>query len=478
MESQTLVKPASSQSSSPASAWQRFNDKLDTGSEGFGPVRGTLSFKRIGMIWLASNLVVTTMLTGTLFVPGMSFGAAISLIIAGTVVGAMVLVLVGTIGARTGLATMALTKGAFGIKGSYFTVGANVFILMGWSWVQAMLAGVTVNYLVEQATGFSNPALFSVLCELLVVALAIFGHAGITKVEPWLGLLILAIMGYVFTVAFTSQPVADFIALPADNSLGYSGVLVFDIVVSTAISWTVLSADFMRLARTPRAAIAGTSFGYIVSTVLAMTLGATAITYVILTGGEATPFDPTVVVSSFGTPLAIVILLSTLATNTMAVYGMVLSVVGAQSKRKIRFVPTALVLGSISVVGASWLALLNQFTEFLTLIGALFVPVFAIMIVDYYLVNRGFYGRDILREDGGKHWYTRGVNWVAVVIWVLGAVASFMMTNIWVSPIGATVPTFILAGGSYYLWAWATGRVVRVKRKSEHLMDLPETEDA
>lgn len=43
--------------------------KLNLTADSSGPVRGSLSLGRIGMIWLAANLVVTTMLTGTLFIP-------------------------------------------------------------------------------------------------------------------------------------------------------------------------------------------------------------------------------------------------------------------------------------------------------------------------------------------------------------------------------------------------------------------------
>ncbi|MFC4224099.1 purine-cytosine permease family protein [Lysinibacter cavernae] len=454
------------------SIWQRMNNRLDENSEGHGPIRGTLSLGRIGMIWLASNLVVTTMLTGTLFVPGVTFVEALIFIVLGTVLGAIVLVAVGTMGTRTGLSTMSLTRGSFGIKGSFVPVAANVVILMGWSWVQAMLAGVTVNYLVAEATGFSNPILFSVLCELVVVALAIFGHEGISKVEPWLGLVILAFMGYVFTVAFTSSPIAEYVAIPADKALGYTGVVVLDIVISTAISWTVLSADITRFAKTQKGAVLGTGIGYIVSTVLAMTLGVVAISYVILNGGEAVSFDPTIVVASFGAPLAIVILLSVLATNTMAVYGMVTSIVNAQSKRKIRFLPTALVVGFISIFGSSWLALLDQFTAFLTVIGSLFVPVFAIMIIDYYVINKGFYGKDILNENGGgRYWFKRGINWAAVIIWAACATLSFMLTYVWVSPIGATIPTFIVTVILYLSWSLATKRMVTERTPSTHLLD-------
>ena len=125
------------------SLYRRLDQRLQAQSEGGGAVRGTLTLPRIGMIWLAANLVVTTLLTGTLFVPGLDYATALTMIVLGTLGGAVVLSLVGNIGTRTGLATMALTRGAFGTRGSLLPVAANVIVLMGWSWVQAMLAGIT-----------------------------------------------------------------------------------------------------------------------------------------------------------------------------------------------------------------------------------------------------------------------------------------------------------------------------------------------
>ncbi|MGS0686285.1 purine-cytosine permease family protein [Nakamurella sp. GG22] len=424
------------------SLYRRLDQRLQAQSEGGGAVRGTLTLPRIGMIWLAANLVVTTLLTGTLFVPGLDYATALTMIVLGTLGGAVVLSLVGNIGTRTGLATMALTRGAFGTRGSLLPVAANVIVLMGWSWVQAMLAGITVNYVVEDLTGFSSPVLFSVLCQLIVVVLAIFGHDGIAKVEPWLAVLILIIIGWIFVVAFGAYSPDQFQAIPVDESLELSPVIVLDIVLATAISWTVLSADFNRFARSSRAGILGSGIGYTLSTVIAMTLGATALGYVILSGGDAVAFDPTVLVAVFGAPLAIVIFLSVMATNTMVVYGMVTSVVNAKVGGRARFLPTAVVLGVISIAGSTWLALLDQFTSFLSIIGAFFVPVFAIMIVDYYVVKRAAYTRDLLAAHGGRYWYSGGVNWPAVSVWVLGAGASYLMTFVWPSPIGATLPVF------------------------------------
>lgn len=455
--------------------YQRLDAHLQQNADGFGPIRGSLSTRRIGMIWLAANFVVTTLLTGTLFVPGVSFASALAMIVLGTVIGAVVLTLIGNIGTRTGLPTMAITRGAFGTRGSLLPVAANFIILMGWSWVQAMLAGVTVNYLLEPVTGFSSPILFAVLCQAIVVCLAILGHEGIAKVEPWLAVVILAIMAYVFVTAFTTFNSAEFVALDVDESLGFTNFTVLDIVVATAISWTVLSADFNRFAKSTRAGIIGSGIGYTLSTILSMALGVTALGFVILSGQPAAPFDPTVIVAAFGTPLAIVIFMSVMATNTMVVYGMVTSVVNAQPRWKLRFLPTALVVGVISVLGSTWMALLNQFTDFLFVISAFFVPVFAIMIVDYYIIKRCSYTRDILRERGGSYWYAAGVNWSAVAVWVVGALVSYVLTYLWPSPVGATMPAFAI---SFLLYFALTIRDRRRSggRPSRHLTIMDEAE--
>ncbi|UOR03472.1 cytosine permease [Leucobacter allii] len=419
---------------------------LDGQDDSAGPVRGTQSLLRIGMIWLAANLVVTTLLTGTLFTPAVSFGTAALMIVIGTLLGVVVLVLIGNMGTRTGLPTMALTRGSFGIRGSLLPAAANLIILMGWSWVQAMLAGVTVNALVAEATGFYHPMLFSALCQAIVVVLAIFGHTGISRVEPWLALVILVVMGFVFAAAFGAFSPAEFAAIPVDDSLGGTPFITLDMVIATAISWTVLSADMNRHAKSSVAGVVGSGIGYTLSTTIAMLLGLVAFSTVLLRGHDATPFDPAVIVAEFGWPLGVVIFLSVMATNTMVVFGMVTSVVNAQSRWRLRFLPTALVLGIISVIGSTFLGLLNQFTDFLFVISAFFVPVFAIMIADYYLLKRRSYSRQILHErPESRYWYLGGVNWIAVVVWVVGAGLSYLLAYVTPSPVGANIPAFAIS---------------------------------
>ncbi len=256
------------------------------------PAEGSMGLGRTFMLWLAANMVVTTLLTGTLFVPGITYATALLVIVLGTLIGVTVLVLVGTIGTRTGLPTMILSRGAFGRRGGHLPALFNLIILMGWSWVQALLAGITLNYVIADFTGFSSPVLFAVLCQTLVVVLALLGHAGIQRVEPWLAVVMLIVAASVFFTAFREFGLSGFLEIPEQPDVGMTAAIALDVVVATAISWTVLSADFNRHAITQRAGIVGTTFGYTASTVISMTLGATALGYVFLRGGRDNKFRP------------------------------------------------------------------------------------------------------------------------------------------------------------------------------------------
>src|SRR5918999_1555640 len=371
----------------------------------------TMGFGNTIMVWLAANMVVTTLLTGTLFVPGILYLQAILIILLGTLLGVGVLSLVGCIGTRTGLPTMVLTRASFGIRGGTFPALLNLAVLMGWSWVQALLAGIAVNSAVETLTGFSNVPLFTILCQSLVVLLALFGHQGIERVEPFI-------------------------------AAGMIAAIAFDVVVATAISWTVLSADFNRNAKTQLGGISGTVIGYTTSTFLAMSLGATAAAYAQLRGGAAQGFDAALLVENFGIAAAVVVFLSVMATNTLVVYGMIMSFLNLRPQSG--FVGPALVIGLVSIIGALWQGILDRFLGFLLLIGTFFVPVFAIMLADYWILRRGSYSVGDVLGRGRDYWYTGGFNLPAWVAYVVGAGLALYWTRISPLSFGATVPVFLI----------------------------------
>ena len=245
--------------------------------------------------------------------------------------------------------------------------------------------------------GRLEPVLWAVLCQTIVVILALWPQRH-RAVEPWLAALILGIMAVHLHVAFTTSRRAS----PRHPGRRVDRVHADPRARRGDRDGDLVDRALGRLqpARVSKAGIIGSGAGLHPLDGHLDVIGATAIWYsVVLAGGEAIPFDPVTIVEPFGWPLAIVIFLSVMATNTMVVYGMVTSVVNAVPGQRVKFLPTALILGVISIIGATFFGLLNQFTTFLVLIGALFAPVFAIMIADYYIVKRGAYTADILNAE-------------------------------------------------------------------------------
>jgi nucleobase:cation symporter-1, NCS1 family len=417
----------------------------------------TMGFGNAIMVWLAANMVVTTLLTGTLFIPGIPYSRAILIILLGTLLGVGVLALVGCIGTRTGLPTMVLTRASFGVRGGTFPALLNLAVLMGWSWVQALLAGIAVNSAVETLTGFSSVPLFTILCQSLVVLLALFGHQGIERVEPFIAVVMIGLALFVFYTAFSTFGFGEFLSLGGDPSAGMTAAIAFDVVVATAISWTVLSADFNRNAKTQLGGIAGTVIGYTASTFLAMSLGATAAAYAQLKGGAAQGFDAALLVENFGIAAAVVVFLSVMATNTLVVYGMIMSYLNLRPQSG--FLGPALVIGLVSIVGALWQGILDRFLGFLLLIGTFFVPVFAIMLADYWILRRGSYSVGDVLGRGGDYWYTGGFNLPAWVAYVVGAGLALYWTRISPLSFGATVPVFLITFVLYLALRFAADRL-------------------
>jgi hypothetical protein len=76
------------------------------------------------------------------------------------------------------------------------------------------------------------------------------------------------------------------------------------------------------------------------------------------------------------------------------------------------------------------------------LISALFVPVFAIMVVDYWIQRRGRYSWPTWPCAAGARTGTRRREPVAVGCFLVGAALAFYWTRVSPLPVGATLPTF------------------------------------
>ncbi len=96
---------------------------------------------------------------------------------------------------------------------------------------------------------------------------------------------------------------------------------------------------------------------------------------------------------------------------------------------------------------------LDLFQMFLGYLGAVFPPCIAILLVDYYLLRKQKYNWKALGQKDGPYWYTNGVNWYAMVCWIVGAISYFVSMNFsFVSAsIGSVFVCFIVTALLYFV---------------------------
>ncbi len=178
-------------------------------------------------IWIAANFVITTILTGMLFIPDISFQTAVTVSLLGSAVGAVPLALMGRIGTRTGLPTMVLSRGAFGQKGAVLPALANTIVLVGWSWIQAYMAGLSLNYAVNTVFGYSNINLFTILTQVIVVLIVIYGIRGIEWTQKFISVAMLVLSFVVFYQLFTVYQLNDLIMMQLNENPITTAVIAF-----------------------------------------------------------------------------------------------------------------------------------------------------------------------------------------------------------------------------------------------------------
>lgn len=425
---------------------------MDKGADGFEPTPDSgrhLGWFGTFSMWLAANVVITTIMTGMLMVPDMTWLQAVEAMALGSVIGGLLLAAIGLIGTRTGLPTMHLLRASFGIHGALVPALVNGLTLIAWVCIQTYMAAKSIDYAVTAALGWSNINFWVIFTQITIVAIVVYGMRGVERTERIIAIIMLVMAVAVFWKLFTTYSAELLLTLPASAEPAVTYAVAIDITVATAFSWMVLSCDFNRFCRSAQRGFWGTWVGYVVSTLVAMGLGATVAGFSFISGMER-QYDPTVLLTThgFGIFSAIVVYLSVLSTNVMAAYGATMSfrtLVPALS-----FWKTALALGIVCGLGALLKELLMEgFMTFILTIGTLFIPVFAVMFFDYFILRGQRYEVEGLANRTSAYRYWGGFNPFAFVAYAAGAGFAYCFTYVQPLAYGASLHTFLITGALY-----------------------------
>lgn len=415
------------------------------GAVGISPIAfgdRRLGFTDYLVLWGDLGIGLLVLLAGSLLVPGLGFGHAILAIIIGSVVGSFLLALVGVLGSRTGLPTMVLTRPSLGLRGSFLPTALNMIQLVGWSAFEIIVMAQAADGITRGLLGRSIYPGWVIFFGIFCTALAVWGPVAVVrkwleKFAVWMMLLTTLWLGWQL---LRRSDLGQLLSTPGTGELSFwFGV---DLAIAMPVSWIPLVADYSRFSRSGRGAFWGTFLGYTAANVIFYGLGAALVLALKVQD---------LIVAILGLAAGWIALLVILVDETDEAFADIYSTaVSIQN-----LAPGLPHRGLVLAVGvfSTLIALavpVAQYEHFLLLIGSVFVPLFGVVLADFFLLRRGAYSTEACFRASGPFWYWGGVNWWGILAWVLG-IASYRVIA-WKAPwLGASLPSFMVAFLGHWL---------------------------
>lgn len=379
-------------------------------------------------IWFGAAVSLAEIVAGTYFAP-LGFERGMQAIIVGHLIGAVLFFLAGYIGARTRKSAMETVKISFGKYGSFVFSLSNVAQLIGWTSIMIVAGATAAQYLVPQ---FGFPVWTLIIGALIIVWIAL----GLKRMERIQAIAAILLAVLVFVISFTVFNSVAFNPI-AFNSITEQSVALneyisfgaaVELAVAMPLSWLPVVSDYTRQAQKPLSASLGATLSYTLGSIwmFAVGLGAT------LFAGSP-DIVSIMALAGFGGIGLIVVLFSTVTTTYLDAASAGIS---AQSVFSWINARVAGIAAAVIGILLALLAPVAHFEAFLYLIGSLFAPMIAILIVDYFVLHR----------DASK----QSVDWLNICLWIAGFIL-YRYSMSWDFVIGNTLPVLVIVASAKLL---------------------------
>ncbi len=382
-------------------------------------------------LWWSANAVVATVALGTLSAFfGLGFWGSVLVIVIFTVLGVLPVAFLSTLGPKTGLAQMPLSRFAFGLQGAKLPAIFNALACIGWSAVNALIG----SQIIVTWSANTIPQWVALLfLAIVTTAVSVFGYFIVHRYERFAWIVMFILFAYVFIAASGKFNLANISASALGSGLLlFSGVATFGgAVFGYAVGWSSYAADYTRRQPVETSsrkvfwyAFSGVAVPCVILEILGVLL-ASAVPNDIFNNAPA----GTVIADSIGTGgiagLVIVLLaFSTIANNVPNDYSFALSsqVLGIRIRRWILTLAGAVVYVLVALALA---ANFNFKLEgFLLLIAYWLGAWNAVVLLEHFVFRKGNYPVEDY-ENGSK----LPVGIAAVVAMVVGIAIAFLGVN-------------------------------------------------
>ncbi|MFC4014376.1 purine-cytosine permease family protein [Nonomuraea purpurea] len=373
----------------------------------------TLGVLDQGALW--ANLGVSLLgFSGALFLldplgnAPLSLAAALVAAVVGSLVGTAMVGLSAIPGTRTGKPAMVLLRGLFGARISYVPTVLNIVQMLGWGafelWVIAKAASAIFGEVPYQV--------WVIAAGVLTTVLTIWPLGSVRLLRRYVTVGVIVSMLW-FTWFFLSEAPAY------DGGSWTAFAPAVDYVIALSVSWVPMAADFARHSRSSRAAFTGVVGGYTLAQVACLGLGvyAVAIAGAATVGADSMAVFTPFVAAPVGALFFGILVLRETDQSFANVYSTTVSLQNLMPRVDRRLFSVAI---GVLTIAIALVVDVTSYGAFLGVIGAVFVPMFAVLAVDYFVLG------------GSRRWNTEEnapSRWSMLVPWAFGFVAYWLTTS-------------------------------------------------
>jgi nucleobase:cation symporter-1, NCS1 family len=401
-----------------------------------------LSGKNFFVLWSSLGIGLLVISAGS-FISSSNLTEAIIAIIVGSVVGSILLALAGKIGSDHSIPSIVSMRPAFGLHGSYLLTILNIFQLIGWSTFEITILSKAANIFSNGSVDFY---IWSIVFGAVIILFCILGPLKVvkqwlSKFAVWIvyGSTIVMLVSIILSTngAGTESIINSHSAVSATTTTSeFSFFNSLDLVIAMPLSWLPLVADYNRFAKKSKNAFYGTFIGFSITNCLFYVIGFLL--------GISDIFVILVTIQTFFYGFFLLVLIVDEVDNVFAnIFSSAMSFKNIYNKINYKYL--VIFFTALGVLLANLIPI-QQYESFLLIIGALFAPLFAIVLTDYYIIRRGKISVEKFYEK------TNRVKISSFLAFIVGSITYFILSPIsWIQvtdlglSIGSTIPSIAIS---------------------------------
>ncbi len=369
------------------------------------------------MVWIAGIIALSATALGGALGSGMSLSQAVVVSFVGTFLLAILNIICGIPGNKTGLSTSMISSFAMGRYGAYLVSIVIAVSLFGWFGVQLDLFGSSLLNVINSVFGIEvNRTLLMIIGGAMMTVTSMIGYKAIEKLSivavPLLGILLIGSTVIVLNNYSLSE--LNSAALATESITIGAGI---SLVIGSLAVGAIIAPDFSRYAKATKDTIISSLLGYFVGYSIVLLIA-------VLLAKATTEVDVVAIMIGigWGTGGMLVLILAQWTTNNTNLYSSALGFSVVFKK-----VPKYIITIIAGVVGTTF-AITGIYTNFITFLNILSImipPVGGIYAADYIMRHKAY---DFARVNNIKK-----VNPYSLAIWAIAIFVAFATSA---SPLG------------------------------------------